>query len=54
MAVVLPIPPVPTRATGARRSAKPTTFLIKSSRPKKMVGGGGGDSPSTLDSDVRC
>ena len=42
---VFPIPPVPTRATGSRFSAKPTTVWISSSRPKQALGGGGGNSP---------
>ena len=46
---VLPIPPVPIRATGARRSAKSTILSINSSRPKNMLGGRGGDSPGVLD-----
>ena len=42
---VFPIPPAPTRATGSRFSAKPTTVSTSSSRPKQVLGGGGGDSP---------
>ena len=42
---VLPIPPAPTRATGSRFSASPTTSSINLSRPKQSLGGGGGNSP---------
>ena len=50
---VLPIPPVPMRASGVRFSARPTIFSINSSRPKMALGGGGGDSPSVLDTNMR-
>jgi len=50
---VFPIPPGPMRAKGVRFCARPTIFLINSSRPKKALGGGGGDSPDTLDSNIR-
>jgi hypothetical protein len=50
---VFPIPPAPMRAMGVRFSVRPTIFSISSSRPKQALGGGGGDSPSTLDVDVR-
>ena len=43
---VLPIPPAPMKAVGIRLSAS-------SSRPKKVLGGGGGDSPGMPDSGVR-
>ena len=43
---VFPIPPAPTRATGSRFLAKPTTAWISSSRPKQALGGGGGNSPT--------
>ena len=46
---VLPIPPVPIRAIGVSRSASPTIFSVNLSRPKKTLGGGGGDSPGKLD-----
>ena len=46
---VFPIPPGPMRATGLRSPAKPTISSIKPSRPKKTLGGGGGDSPGMLD-----
>ena len=50
---VFPIPPTPMRAIGARLSARLTIFSINSSRPKQAPGGGGGDSPSILDSKIR-
>ena len=50
---VLPIPPAPIRAIGVSCSAKPTISSIRSSRPKKILGGGGGDSPGALDAHVR-
>ena len=50
---VFPIPPAPTRAIGVRRSTNVTIFSTSSSRPKKILGGGGGNSPATLDIDVR-
>ena len=46
---VLPIPPVPSRAIGVRRSAKSTISSTSSSRPKKTLGCGGGNSPGALD-----
>ena len=42
---VFPIPPAPTRAIGTRFSAKSTTVSTSSSRPKHVLGGGGGNSP---------
>jgi hypothetical protein len=51
---VLPIPPAPMRATEVRWSAKPTNLSIHSSRPKKTPGGGGGNSPYTLNANIRC
>jgi hypothetical protein len=51
---VLPIPPAPMRAMEVRCSPKPTIFSIHSSRPKKIPGGGGGDSPGTLDANINC
>jgi len=50
---VLPIPPAPMSATGVRFSARPTIFSINSSRPKKTLGGEGGNSPCPLDENVR-
>ena len=50
---VLPIPPAPMRAMDVRFSARPTIFSISSSRPKHAFGGGGGNSPGMLDTDVR-
>lgn len=50
---VFPIPPAPMRAIGVRRSASPIIFPISPSRPKHTFGGGGGDSPSTLDVNAR-
>ena len=49
---VLPIPPVPIRANGVRFSARLTISSISSSRPKKALGGGGGDSPGVLDTNI--
>ena len=37
-----------------RFSARPTIFSISSPRPKHTFGGGGGNSPSMLDVDIRC
>src|SRR5882757_4107982 len=45
---VFPIPPAPMRATGVRLWARATILSIKSSRPKKARGGGGGVSPDVL------
>ena len=45
MIEVFPIPPGPMRAIGVECSARPTILSISSSRPKKSLGGGGGDSP---------
>ena len=42
---VLPIPPVPVRAIDVKRSARSTTVSTNSFRPKKIFGGGGGNSP---------
>jgi len=50
---VLPIPPAPIRAIGIRRCAKQTIFSINSSRPKKILGDGGGNSPGALDANVK-
>ena len=50
---VLPIPPAPMRAMGARFSARPTIFSINLLRPKQALGAGGGDSPSALDANIR-
>ena len=50
---VLPIPPTPIKAIGVRCCAKSTILSINSSRPKKILGGGGGRSPGALDSNVR-
>ena len=50
---VLPIPPTPMRAIGSRRSAKPIIFSINSSRPNRILGGGGGNSPHILNVDAR-
>ena len=40
-----PIPPAPIRAIDARLSARSTILWTNSSRPKKIFGGGGGNSP---------
>ena len=45
---VFPIPPAPIRAMGVSFSARPMTFSISSSRPKQVLGGGGGDSPGGM------
>ena len=50
---VLPIPPAPIRAIGESFPASPTISSISSSRPKKALGGGGRDSPGTLDANIR-
>jgi len=50
---VFPIPPVPIRAIGVKFSTRLTISWIKSLRPKQALGGGGGDSPGTLDVNVR-
>ena len=42
---VFPIPPAPIRAMGLRVSARPTIFSINPSRPKQVLGRGGGNSP---------
>ena len=49
---VLPILPAPTRVSGVRFSARWTIFSISSSRPKKILGGGGGCTPCTLDASI--
>ena len=49
----LSIPPVPIRAVGVRHPARWTIFSTNSSRPKNILGGGGGISPSMLDANVR-
>ena len=51
---VLPTPPAPIRAIGVNCSTKRTIFSVNSSRPKKILGGGGGNSPGTLVANVRC
>ena len=53
MVDVLPIPPAPIKTIGVRRNMKSTIFSINSSRPKKILGGGGGDSPDKLDTNLR-
>jgi len=50
---VLPIPPAPMSAMGVRFSARPTIFLISSSRPKQGGGGGGNSPVGTLEVHVR-
>ena len=45
---VLPMPPAPIRAIGVRVSANPTILSISSSRPKQILGGGGGNSPEGM------
>ena len=51
---VLPIPPVPIRAIDVKFSAELTILWTNASRPKKTLGGGGGNSPwATLDVKVR-
>ena len=50
---VFPIPPAPVRAMGSRFSARPTMLWMSSSRPKQALGGGGGDSPSRLNINMR-
>jgi hypothetical protein len=50
---VLPIPPAPTSAIGVRRFAKSTISSINLSRPRQILGGGGGDSPGTLNANER-
>ena len=50
---VFPIPPGPMRAIGVRFSAKPMIFSISSSRPKQVLGGGGGSPLSVLDANIR-
>ena len=50
---VFPIPPGPMRAVEVRLSVRPSIFSISSPRPKQALGGGGGDSPSMLDVNVR-
>jgi hypothetical protein len=49
---VFPIPPGPMRAMGVRFSARPTISLVSSLRPKNTLGGGGGDSPESLDANI--
>ena len=51
---VFPIPPAPIRAIGVRLSERLMIFSISSPRPKQALGGGGGDSPGILDTNVRC
>ena len=36
------------RAIGVKLSARSTTFPINSSRPKQILGNGGGDSPEDM------
>src|SRR5579872_3333882 len=50
---VFPIPPAPTRAIGVKISARPMISSTNSSRPKQVLGNGGGVSPCALDSNVR-
>ena len=50
---VFPIPPGPMRAIGVRFSARSMISSISWSRPKQALGGGGGDSPSMLDANIR-
>jgi hypothetical protein len=45
---VSPTQPAPTRTIGVRHSAKPTILSISLSCPERILGGGGGDSPGTL------
>jgi len=45
---VFPIPPGPMRAIGAMSSARVTISSISSSRPKQVLGGGGGTSPGEV------
>ena len=49
---VLPIPPAPRRASGVRFSARWTISSTSSSRPKKILGGGGGRAPCPLDANM--
>ena len=49
MMEVLPIPPGPIRATGVRLSTKQTIPSINVSRPQKILGAGGGNTPGVLD-----
>ena len=42
---VFPMPPVPMRAMGVKLPTRSTIFATSSSRPKKALGGCGGDSP---------
>ena len=42
---VFPIPPIPMRAMGARFSARLMRPSLRPSRPKQVLGGGGGNSP---------
>ena len=52
---VLPIPPVPVRAIDVRCPMRPMIVSTSSLRPKKTLGGGGGNSPrGALDAKVRC
>ena len=50
---VFPIPPAPMRAIGIRLSTRSTISPMSFSRPKKALGGGGGDSPGMLDTEIR-
>ena len=43
-----PDPPAPMRAIGVNPSARSTILLIMSSRPKQVLGGGGGNSPGVM------
>jgi len=49
----LPIPPVPIRVIGRDELIEKVVGLPEYLTPKKTLGGGSGDSPSTLDADIR-
>ena len=54
MMEVLPIPPVPVRAIDVKRSVRSMIVSTNSLRPKKTLGGGGGNSPrGTLGAELR-
>ena len=50
---VFPIPPAPMRAIGARLLTRLMILSTSPSRPKQALGGGGGDSPDMLCSNIR-